>query len=134
MDKFEAEERELIRRNCLLSEYLQKEQERKEQEEIERKERISKQTIIGLPSIDDRRDSLKESKTATPKLGRRFEAPARMQRRGSVNLQLLHVIGSTSPLPSSRFYYSESDESRPSTAGLKLPPLREELAANMNRR
>ncbi|KAL5268419.1 hypothetical protein ACHWQZ_G002323 [Mnemiopsis leidyi] len=133
MDKFEAEERELIRRNCFLSEYLQKEQERKEQEEIERKERIRNQKTIGLPSIDDSMKNLKEGKSLAPKYGRIFEAPAKLQRRGSVNLQLLHVVGSTSPLPTSRYYHSGSDDSRPSSAGVRLPPLREELSTN-NRR
>lgn len=144
MDKLKIQERELNQRNSMLSEYLQKEQERKELEEVQRQELISNPVTVAFPSIDERRGGTAEgrkgnkqerrgnrmeSKTSSPK-NRNRKVPMRMlQRRGSVNIQLLHVVGSTS---SGMLLREQSDEdiSRPSTGGLKLPPLREELATN----
>jgi len=136
MDKFKTQERELMRRNSMLAEYLQKEHERREQEETQRKEQISN-PVIGLPNIEERRGARdgvkgsKEGKSSAPKHGGKkgkMDGRPKMERRGSVNIQLLHVVGSTNAGPLSKL--SDSDSSRPSTAGLKLPPLREELAAN----
>jgi hypothetical protein len=131
MDKFKTQERELIKRNCMLAEYLKKEHERKEQET----ERVEQVGVIGLPVIEEgRKSSRMESsgKTPTPKHGgrkSRTDGMVRMERRGSVSIQLLHVVGSMTAVPRNK--PSDSEGSRPSTAGVKLPPLREELAAKM---
>ena len=138
MDKFKEQKRELMRRNSTLAEFLQKEQERKEQEETQREEQISNPLIQGLPTIEDKRSgrdggkrSREERRGSRGEAGGkqggkkgRSEGRPRMERRGSVNIQLLHVVGSTNagPLTSQ----SDSDGSRPSTAGVKLPPLKEE--------